>query len=175
MGEKKQILRTEPVKQFLIQSAIKAGKEQLRLMEEMELCRKFGVSRGTVRQAIEETIRLGYTTRLPKRRGLFSVPGNSRISEKSRMIALLYGCQDFFVVPQWDMAMISGFLDELSLSDNSNVCIPRMNKITQETLLSLEMDALAWFHPPEEYAPLIRNLIGQGYPIVAVPFLYSDA
>ena len=45
MGEKKQILRTEPVKQFLIQSAIKAGKEQLRLMEEMELCRKFGVSR----------------------------------------------------------------------------------------------------------------------------------
>ncbi len=175
MGEKKQILRTEPVKQFLIQSAIKAGKEQLRLMEEMELCRKFGVSRGTVRQAIEETIRLGYTTRLPKRRGLFSVPGNSRISEKSRMIALLYGCQDFFVVPQWDMAMISGFLDELSLFDNSNVCIPRMNKITQETLLSLEMDALAWFHPPEEYAPLIRNLIGQGYPIVAVPFLYSDA
>ena len=83
MGEKKQILRTEPVKQFLIQSAIKAGKEQLRLMEEMELCRKFGVSRGTVRQAIEETIRLGYTTRLPKRRGLFRFPETAAFRKRA--------------------------------------------------------------------------------------------
>ena len=174
MGEKKQVLRTEPVKQYLIQCSMKAGSEQVRLMEEMELCRKFGVSRGTVRQAIDETIRLGYATRLPKRRGLFSLPGTSYVQEKSRMIALLYCNQDFFVLPRWDMPMISSFLDELSLS-NFNVCISRMNEITQENLLSLEMDALVWFRPPEVHAPLIHRLIEQGYPIVAVPYLYSES
>ena len=174
MGEKKQILRTEPIKQYLIQCSMKAGSEQVRLMEEMELCSKVGVSRGTVRQAIEETIRLGYATRLPKRRGLFSLPGTSYVPKKIRMIALLYYNQDFFVLPRWDMPMISCFLDELSLS-NFNVCIPRMNEITRENLLSLEMDALVWFRPPEVHAPMISNLIGEGYPIVAVPFFYTDA
>lgn len=174
MGEKKQVLRTEPVKQYLIQCSMKAGSEQVRLMEEMELCRKFGVSRGTVRQAIEETIRLGYATRLPKRRGLFSLPGNSRIPEKCRMIALLYDNQTFFVLTRHDAAMVSAFFEELTQYP-CNFCVPRMNEFTEESILGLEMDGLVWFHPPKENAPLIRQLIGRGYPIVAVPFFYSDS
>ena len=73
MNQKQQML-TEPVKRFLIQAVAKSGPKPERLPNELELCKRFSVSRPTVHKAVEELIEIGYVQHLPGRRGIFSNP-----------------------------------------------------------------------------------------------------
>ena len=172
MARKKQIPLTETIKQFLIQSSVKAGTEAVRLPGELELCEKFGVARGTVRLAIEESIRLGYTTRLPKRRGLFSFP-HPKALDKPMLIAVLDGDLQSSILNRASSSILSGFFEEM-YSDACNFTIPRMNDLSCDSICKLNVDGLVWLFPPFASSPVIRQLIAADFPVVAVPFLYSE-
>lgn len=176
MSERKDALLTLPVKRYLQRRVDKAGTLPELLPGEMELTRKFGVSRVTVRRAILDLEESGYVIRLPNRRGLFTNPRESK--GMPHIIGIVGGDRQSIFFDKFTAMILSGFIPEmeeelcqfefLSLSG----FVPSGTRDTA-FVRGMGVDALFWLIPLAEDIALIENLIREHYPVVTVnsPFL----
>ncbi len=176
MPKQSPFFKTEPVKNYLLQRINRAGGQPERLPGEIELCRKFGVSRITVRRAIKALEDFNYIIRLPQRKGAFSNP------EMSRAIPCIIGilCGDGgrnYITNQMS-AVLSVFWEEFNEVNcdfefamvNINIHDPEESG---EELLRLSYDGIFWLHPAPEAIPTIDALIRRGFPVVTVTPPYA--
>ena len=172
VGKPRRMLLTTPIKRYLLHCVARAGAEPELLMGELELCAKFGVSRVTVRRAIDELLRADYVIRLPKRRGAFSNPEMAMAVPRCVGIVsgheAIYSCLTGLVV--------SGFLRGLSdvLCDFSFVSLDIRNAGDADLEIeNMGLDALFWVTPDEAWLGAIDRLLSRQYPLVAVASPYS--
>ena len=167
MNQKQQML-TEPVKRFLIQAVAKSGPQPERLPNELELCKRFSVSRPTVHKAVEELIEIGYLQHLPQRRGIFSNPEYVQMAPYSiGIISDRANCSYF----GWPGTRILGsFLSHLGdlRAMTTFLTLDRKPERAAEEILNSGLDAVFWNIPDESYFPVIRKLIDRKIAVAAV-------
>ena len=176
MPERKDALLTLPVKRYLQRRVDKAGTTPELLPGEMELTRKFGVSRVTVRRAIQDLEELGYVIHTPGRRGLFTNPRESK--GMPLIIGIVGGDRQSIFFDKFTAMILSGFIPEMEEElcqfefISLSAFVPSRTQDT-DIIRGMGIDALFWLIPEDEDIPLIENLIREHFPVITVnsPFL----
>ncbi len=169
MPKNDDMLLTLPIKRFLQRCVDKAGIEPELLPGEMELARKFSVSRDTIRRAIKELIAQGYVMRIAKRRGLFTNPERSK--NIPYIIGVIGGDRQSIFFDKFTARILSGFISGMDdiLCQFELICLPTYSgKMNAQEFKSMGIDVLFWMIPPSEDIPLINQLIKERLPIVTV-------
>lgn len=179
MPERKDALLTLPIKRYFQRRVDKAGTTPELLPGEMELARKFGVSRVTVRRAIQDLERSGYVMHTSDRRGLFTNPRKSK--GMPLIIGIIGGDRQSIFFDKFTAMILSGFIPEME----EELCQFEFISLsafvpsgTQDTSIrKMGIDALFWLIPQADDIPLIDNLIREHFPIITInsPFLSSSS
>ena len=175
MKNKQQML-TEPVKRFLIQCVSKAGSRPERLLNELELCERFSVSRRTVRKAISDLLDIGYIQHLEGRRGVFSNPDYATVVPYS--VGILGSCGNCSYMDTSSTAILGEFMLH-SQDPGFMTTFLTLNHPPGEAdreLLVSGLDALLWIQPSEDYHPAIERAVRKHhFPILVVGSLANSA
>ena len=172
----KQQLLTEPIKRFLIQCVAKAGPTPERLLNELELCERFSVSRRTAHKAVSDLLDLGCIQHLEGKRGIFSNPDYATVVPFSVGITGTYGNCSYM-----DMAStaILGEILRDSINTGFMTTFLTLNASPAEIhkeLLSSGLDAVLWFQPAAEYLPAIQKAVMEmHFPILVIGNLSNGA
>ncbi len=168
MAKQRQMMLKEPIKRFLIQCVAKSGPEPEPLMNELELCRKFNVSRITVHRAVEDLLKVGYIIHLPKRRGVFSNPQYAQLVPYS--IGILSVCANCTYVDSYSKVVLAAFLNRIMKLN----CMCTFLTLEQDPenidseIENIGLDGVFWMTPDDCYIPAVNRLIDKGFPIVSV-------
>lgn len=174
MAIQRQMMLKEPIKRFLIQCVAKSGPEPELLMNELELCRKFNVSRITVHRAVEDLLRIGYIIHLPKRRGVFSNPKYAKFVPYS--IGILSVSGNCSYVDSYNMVTLGSFLSELKKIKCmcSFITLNEPPEHVFDEIRNIGLDGIFWLTPEDCYIPAVNQLIESGFPIVTVTPNWAD-
>lgn len=162
---------------YLYARVCRSGSEQEHLPGEIELCRKFGYSRGTVQRALAALESNGYLCRLPGRRGFYTNPGLVGTIPWSIGIVVNSGIAG--ILDDIDSSALSSFIRKMTSARLSPLLF---HMISVETLKQLEntlcnhgIRALLWISPSPESIPFFEGIVEHGLPAVAVmsPYYHS--
>lgn len=175
MAEYKTMPLTTSIKNYLLQRIAKAGTEPERLPSEMELCAKFGVSRITVRRAIEPLEKLDYIIRIPGRQGSFTNP--KKAMAVPNIVGILYddGTRNYF--NSTSSEILTGFMAEMEDADCDFefvlLNVSGNQNIAQE-IENMALDGLLWIMPSESVIGQINLLLEKEYPVVTLGSMYDS-
>ncbi len=171
---RKQVLLTQPIKRFLIQCVAKSGPEPELLMNELELCKKFNVSRITAHRAVADLLKIGYLIQLPKRRGVFSNPAYSHAVPYS--VGIIGTSGSCVYVDSYATVVLGAFLYELKKIScmTTFVTLDSSPEHAVEEIYNIGTDGIFWMGPEDFYVPAIDRMIDEGYPVVATTPAWSD-
>ena len=162
-----------PIIQYVTSKVSQAGETPQLLPGEPDLCKKFGVARGTVRRAMAYLIERGIVIQLPKRRGYFSNPKYSNSGEIN--IGVLSGSGYFAAMSHLASDMYSGFLQGIK----PLYCLFQFLNVSScdpETIADLieynGLKALLWLCPEDEGIPAFNSLLKKSIPLVAIENAY---
>jgi hypothetical protein len=163
---------TAGVKNYLLQCVAKAGTKPERILSEMQLCKKFGVSRITVRRAIQSLEQTKHLIRLPGRHGAFTNPELAMSVPFLVGILCHEGTQNCFDTALSEI--LTGFMGALR---NINCCFEFLNlngnqSVAQE-IENMAMDGLFWVTPAEDRIDDINELLQREYPVVVMDLIYD--
>jgi len=165
---------TAGVKNYLLQCVAKAGAKPERIMSEMQLCAKFGVSRITVRRAIQSLEQTKHLIRLPGRQGAFTNP--ELAMAVPFIVGVLYhdGTRNYFDTALSEI--LTGFIgalrnidcdfEFLHLNLNGNLTVA-------QEIENMAMDGLFWVTPAESRIDDINELLQREYPLVVMDSIYD--
>ena len=165
---------TAGVKNYLLQCVAKAGAKPERIMSEMQLCAKFGVSRITVRRAIQSLEQTKHLIRLPGRQGAFTNP--ELAMAVPFIVGVLYhdGTRNYFDTALSEI--LAGFMgalrnincdfEFLHLNLNGNLTVA-------QEIENMAMDGLFWVTPAEDRIDDINELLQRQYPLVVMDAIYD--
>ncbi len=176
MAEYKTMPLTTSIKNYLLQRIAKAGTEPERLPSEMELCAKFGVSRITVRRAIESLETIDYIIRLPGRQGAFTNPAVAMAVP--HLVGILGGDGSRNYINTLTAEILSGFMTEMRDTDcDFEFMLLNItgNRNTAQEIENMALDGLLWIMPEEDMAGQIDMLIRKEFPIVTLGSIYNSA
>lgn len=140
------------------------------LPPERELCVELGVSRGTLRKAMEELIAAGRIVRVrPKGNYIVAVARRTTIG-----LVMGNGTMENAVVPSPDV--LAGLLQTLGVADCVvRILLPRGIDRIEETFLRHELAGFVWFGPPTSALSIIAEMSVSDIPFVAfAPHLRSS-
>lgn len=163
---------------YLYARVQQSGPEQEQLPGEIELCRKFGVSRGTVQRAIEGLMVNGYVTKLAKRRGIFTNPGLAGKIPYSIGIVAHAGITG--IMDDIDSSALSGFIRKMVDGTEQPLLFHYISvespELLENTLKSRGIRALFWLGPNENCIPAFDRIVEHGIPAVAAlsPYYHSE-
>ncbi|HQL88130.1 MAG TPA: GntR family transcriptional regulator [Lentisphaeria bacterium] len=165
---------TAGVRNYLLQCVAKAGAKPERIMSEMQLCAKFGVSRITVRRAIQTLEQSKQLIRLPGRQGAFTNPELAMAVTFIVGILCLDGTRNYFNTARAEI--LTGFMgalrnvncdfEFLNLNLNGNL------SVAQE-IENMALDGLFWITPSESRIDDINELLQRQYPVVIMDSIYD--
>lgn len=151
---------TAGVKNYLLHCVAKAGTKPERILSEMQLCKKFGVSRITVRRAIQSLEQSKHLIRLPGRHGAFTNPELAMSVPFLVGILCHEGTQNCFDTALSEI--LTGFMGALR---NINCCFEFLNlnlngnqSVAQE-IENMAVDGLFWSTPSESRIDDINELL----------------
>jgi len=173
-NESKTMPLTAGVKNYLLQCVAKAGTKPERILSEMQLCEKFGVSRITVRRAIQSLEQSKHLIRLPGRQGAFTNP--ELAMAVPFIVGVLYhdGTRNYFDTALSEI--LAGFMgalrnincdfEFLHLNLNGNLTVA-------QEIENMAMDGLFWVTPAEDRIDDINELLQRQYPLVVMDAIYD--
>lgn len=175
MNKSKSLPLTAAVKNFLLQCVAKAGMNPERILSEVQLCSRFGVSRITVRRAIQSLEQVRYLIRLPGRQGAFTNP------EMAMAVPLIVGilCHDGTrnYLNSATAEILTGFMEALQNIDcDFEFLILNLNgnlNIARE-IENMALDGLFWIMPAENRIDGIDDLLQRKYPLVVLDSIYDS-
>lgn len=163
---------------YLYARVQQSGPEQEQLPGEIELCHKFGVSRGTVQRAIEGLMTNGYVTKLPKRRGIFTNPGLAGKIPYSIGIVAHAGITE--IMDDLDSSALNGFFRKITARLEQPLLFHYLSvespELLENTLKSRGIRALFWIAPDETCISVFDRIVSHGIPAVAAlsPYYHSE-
>lgn len=163
---------------YLYARVLQSGPEQEQLPGEIELCHKFGVSRGTVQRAIEALMLNGYLSRLPKRRGIFSNPALAGLIPCS--IGIVAGTGITQIMGELESSALSGFSKKLVARAGHPLLFHHISvespKQLEARLKSHGIRGLFWIAPEKDCIPVFDQLVAHDFPAVALlsPYYHSE-
>jgi len=173
--KRKKILLTQPVKRYLHRIVDKAGRIPERLPSEAELMDRFGISRITVRRALEELLEEGYVIRQKDRKGLFTNPRHS-LNIQYIIGFVVHGRQSLFH-SGYSSLISAGFSIEMGglRYQREMLTLPEeMDENFAATLKDTLLDALLWIIPDDRDIPVINQMLRKQYPVITVLSPYLD-
>lgn len=165
---------TAGVRNYLLQCVAKAGAKPERIMSEMQLCAKFGVSRITVRRAIQSLEQSKHLIRLPGRQGAFTNPERAMAVPFIVGILCYEGTQNCFDTALSEI--LTGFMGALR---NVNCCFEFLvlnlngNQSVAQEIENMAVDGLFWSTPSESRIDDINELLQREYPLVVMDSIYD--
>ena len=175
MAEQKTMPLTTSVKNYLLQCIAKAGTEPERLLSEMELCSKFGVSRITVRRAIQSLEKIDYIIRIPGRQGAFTNPKIAMAVP--HIVGILCGDGTRNYVNSLTAEILTGFMNEMKCIDcDFEFMLLNINgdQNAAQAIENMALDGLLWIMPEENIVGQIDLLIEKEYPVVTLDSIYNS-
>ena len=175
MTECKTMPLTTSIKNYLLQRIAKAGTEPEKLPSEMELCTKFGVSRITVRRAIESLEQISYIIRIPGRQGAFTNPKVAMAVPHIIGILGGNGTRNYVNAPTAEI--LTGFMAEMKDADcDFEFMILNIsgNQDAAREIENMALDGLLWIMPDDEMIDPINRLVQENYPIVTLGSIYNS-
>jgi|GEM_PF-3328247 len=165
MPKPKQSFLTDAVKAYLQMWIAKAGSEPKPLESERELCIRFGISRPTVHQAVEEILSEGWCIRIPGKRALYSnpecaIPGTRNIGLLS---SNLYS-SSFICLPELSV-IFKEFSDMRTFVHFTRLYSTGFEDLVRE-LENMHFDGLLFATLSNETVPFMKRLIADGIPTV---------
>ncbi len=165
MPKPKQSFLTDAVKAYLQMWIAKAGPEPKPLESERELCIRFGISRPTVHQAVEEILSEGWCIRIPGKRALYSnpecaIPG-------TRNIGLLSGnlySSSFLCLPELSV-IFKEFSDMRTFVHFTRLYSTGFEELVRE-LENMHFNGLLFATVNHKTLPFMKRLIADGIPTV---------
>ncbi len=167
---------TTSIRNYLLQRIAKAGTEPERLPSEMELCEKFGVSRITVRRAIESLETIRYIIRIPGRQGAFTNPEVAMAVP--HIVGILGGDGTRNYVNASTAEILTGFMEEMKDADcdfEFMILNINGNRDAAREIENMALDGLLWIMPEESMIGQIDCLIQEEYPVVTLGSIYNSA
>ena len=170
MSKSKTELLIAPIIRYINNLVAKSGQQAPELLPgEMALCEQFKVGRGTVRRALDQLIRQQTVIRLPGRKGYFSNPEQS-INAKQN-IGILVDSGHIAAMAGPSCSCMRGCLEVLE-QDLNCIYFPILHSRNPEEcrkeLESLQLDALLWIAPKNEYIGVLDDLAESGMVVFSI-------
>ncbi len=175
MAEYKTMPLTTSIKNYLLQRIAKAGTEPERLPSEMDLCAKFGVSRITVRRAIESLETINYIIRLPGRQGAFTNPAVAMAVP--HLVGILMGDGSRNYINTLTAEILTGFMEKMKDSDcdfEFMILNINGNQDAAREIENMALDGILWIMPEETMVEQIDMLIRKEFPVVTLGSIYNS-
>lgn len=170
MPKPKQSFLVNAVKAYIEMKVAKAGPESVPLESERKLEQRFGISRPTIHQAMEELVEDGWCLKLPGKRFLYSNPARS--NPIVRNVGLFSG--NLFSNSFSSLSALSGFIQKLS---DTRTFVHFCQLYSQEPdrmfreLENMDLDGVLFMvsgEIAEDARKFILSVIGHGIPAVVM-------
>lgn len=163
------MLLTTPIINYVQRCVARAGQKPERILSEMQLCKKFAVSRVTVRRALKSLEENNFLIRLPGRQGAFTNPDIAMSIPNLVGIICDDGIKNYLSADTSEI--FAGFVTALKRSDCAYEFLRLSNtdnKLIAREIENMSLDGLLWIAPGEDQIPAINFLIEDNFPIVTV-------